>query len=134
MIKIGAQEIDFIKFFESKTGATVKDCIINESITVIVKEGDVGLAIGKQGVVINDIKKKVGKEIHVHEYSEDPSVFIAKLFHPVRVEKVEIDGARAVVVVDPDEKKRAIGRGGKKIEAVKALAKRHFGIEEIRIS
>jgi N utilization substance protein A len=52
----------------------------------------------------------------------------------VKVEKVEINGKDAKVYIDAENKKRAIGRGGKKINTVKDLALRHFGIENIVVS
>ena len=48
-IKFGANEIRFIALFENMTGAMVKDCIIdddNNKVTFVVKQGDMGLAIG----------------------------------------------------------------------------------------
>lgn len=132
-MKLGLEEMNFMKFFESKTGTIVKDCIINSDVTIIVKDGQAGLAIGKKGAVIQSIKKQVGKEIHVYEYSEDPCIFIAKLFHPLRVEKVSFENGKAVVFVDSEDKKRAIGRNGKKIETVKTIVKRHFALEELKV-
>ena len=132
MIKLDSDAIGLIKDFESKTGAIVKDCIINgNEITFIVKEGDMGLAIGKKGAIVNKIKNDLDKEIHVYEHSEDPSKFIANVLFPVKVEKVEINGKEAKVYIDRLQRKRAIGKGGKKINTAKELALRHFGIENI---
>ena len=52
-IKFNAHEIRFIALFESMTGAMVKDCILddeNAKVTFVVKNGDMGLAIGKGGI------------------------------------------------------------------------------------
>jgi len=132
MIKLDSDAIELIKDFEGKTGAIVKDCIINgNEITFIVKEGDMGLAIGKKGAVVNKIKKDLDKEIHIYEHSEDPSKFIINVLFPVKVERVEITGKEAKVYIDRLQRKRAIGKGGKKINTAKELALRHFGIENI---
>ena len=51
-IKLSANEIRYIALFESMTGAMVKDCIIDDEhgkVTFVVKNGDMGLAIGKGG-------------------------------------------------------------------------------------
>jgi N utilization substance protein A len=132
MIKLGIDEMDFISMFESKTGASVKDCIVNgRDITFIVKEGDVGLAIGKKGAIINRVKKELDREIHVYEHSNDIQKFVINLLYPVRVEKVEVEDDEIKVYINPLEKKRAIGKGGKKINNVKNLVSRHFGVDKI---
>ncbi|MGL6297993.1 MAG: NusA-like transcription termination signal-binding factor, partial [Methanobacteriaceae archaeon] len=49
-VKLSATEIRYIALFEDITGAMVKDCIIdddNGKIIFVVKNGDMGLAIGK---------------------------------------------------------------------------------------
>jgi N utilization substance protein A len=135
MIKLDSDAIDLIKMFETRTGAVVKDCIVNgDDITFIIKEGDMGLAIGKGGSIINKIKKELEKEIHVYEHSNDPAKFISNLLFPVKVEKVEINGKNAKVYIEELQKKRAIGKGGKKINTVKELTLRHFGIENIMVA
>ena len=134
MIKLTSQEIKFITLFEKMTRSTVKDCIINENeLTFVIKEGDMGLAIGKKGTIINKIKKEMGKEIHVYEHSEDPKKFITNLFFPVKIERVEIENKQANVYIDAKHKKRAIGKGGKKINTVKQLTARHYPIEDVKI-
>jgi len=135
MIKLTSDAINYIKLFETRTGAIIKDCIINnEGITIIVKEGNLGLVIGKKGAIINKIKKEIGKEVHAYEYSEDLPRFIANLLFPIKVEKVEINEKEAKLFIKQSEKKRAIGRGGKKIKNVKEIVLRHFPVENIVIA
>lgn len=134
MIKLTMVEMDYISLFEKKTGSVVKDCIIdNQDITFIVKEGSMGLAIGKNGAVIKRIKSEFGKEIHVYEYSKDPVKFLTNLFYPIKIEKIEIDNKCAKVYIDVSQKKRAIGKGGKKIKNVKNIISRHNDIDDVKI-
>ena len=134
MIKFGSDEIGYITLFESKTGAIVKDCIIRgDDITFVVKEGDMGLAIGKKGAIIKRVKTEIGKEIHIYEHSSDIQKFIENLLYPIKTDKVEIEGKEAKVYINPTERKRAIGKGGKKINDVKNLVLRHFGIENVTV-
>lgn len=134
MIKYEAEEIKTITLFEEITGAAVKDCIINEDeVTILVKPEDLGLAIGKKGSMINKVKKRLGKKIHVYKYSEDLEEFISNLFYPVEPEEVKKEGNEVIVKVDPSDKKRTIGRKGKKVKKVRELAKRHFDVESIKI-
>lgn len=134
MVKFSSEELNFIKYFEAQTGAIVKDCILKDDITVIVKEGDVQLAIGKNGSRINNLKREIGKEIHVYEFSGDLTTFIAHLFYPVRVEKVILNGKDIKVYIDIAEKRRAIGRERKKLNTVTELVKRHYDIDNIMVA
>lgn len=133
MIKLTSETMGYMTLFEKQTGATVKDCIANDEITFIIKEGEMGLAIGKNGSIINKIKNIIGKEVHVYEHSDDPKKFITNLFFPIKIKKVEIEDSVAKIYIDASEKKRAIGRGGKKINAAKEIIKRHTNIKDIKV-
>ena len=133
-MKIRKEEMELIQRFEEMTKTTVKDCIINgEDITFIVKEGQIGLAIGKKGLIINKVKRELGKEIHVYEYSDDLSKFITNLFFPLKIENIEFKDNEAKVFIDSKQKKRAIGKDGKKIRNVQELTSRHFNIQDIKV-
>ena len=104
MIKLSMEELNYIHFFEKKTKANIKDCIISpseEDVTIIAKEGDIGLVIGRKGSMIHRHKEDVGKEIHVYEYSDDLSKFIKNLLYPIKVEKVEIEGKKITIHINP---------------------------------
>ncbi|MBI4215046.1 NusA-like transcription termination signal-binding factor [archaeon] len=134
MITISADEIKFINYFQDRTNTTVKDCLIEgNDIIVVVKSGQMGLAIGKNGSNINRLKKETGKEIHIYEHADTPQDFIKNMLFPVKVSRVDVNDSRALVYVDKHEKKRAIGHGGKKINLVRELADRHFGVKEIKV-
>lgn len=118
------------------TGAAVKDCIVDDSrIIYVIKEGDMGAAIGKKGDHINRMKKTVDKQIDLVEYSEEPVAFIKNAFGPITVKSVNItnrnDKRLAYVEVSNKDKGLAIGRNGKNIEKVKIVAKRHHDIDDV---
>ena len=85
-IKFNANEIRFIALFESMTGAMVKDCILddeNSKVTFVVKNGDMGLAIGKGGSTVTKVKKAVGRGVEIIEHNEDPAQFIKNVLSPM---------------------------------------------------
>ncbi len=134
MRKLSAEEIGYMNLFEEMTKAKVIDCILKDNdITFIVDKGNIGLAIGKKGVIVERVKNKMGKEIHVYEYSPDPKQFVKNLLFPIKVNEVTIEDNKMIIKVNPEEKKRAIGRDGKKIRNVKEIMERHFGITEIKV-
>ncbi|MFQ5891888.1 MAG: NusA-like transcription termination signal-binding factor [Candidatus Methanofastidiosia archaeon] len=137
-VKLGTDEIKYIGLFESMTGAIVKDCMLNEGkITFVVKEGEMGLAIGRKGANILRIKEMIGKGIEIIEYSSDPLTFIKNILKPAQIKSIHISerGNKKVAVLDVLRKDRglAIGRNGKNIEKVKYLLKRHHDIDDVTI-
>ena len=135
-IRLTAESIQYIALFENMTHAKILDCIPEEErLVYVVKQGDMGLAIGKNGENINRVKKALDKPIELVEYSEDPVTFLKNAFGPVSLNSVNImnkNGKRLAYVEVPNkEKGLAIGRNGKNIEKVKMLARRHHDIEDV---
>ncbi|HEX69218.1 MAG TPA: NusA-like transcription termination signal-binding factor [Candidatus Bathyarchaeota archaeon] len=140
-IKFTANEMRYIALFESITGATVRDCIIDEEnnrIIFVVKEGQIGMAIGRKGKNIRLLERMTGKKHEIIEYSEDPVQFIKNALKPAKVQEVRIterpDGKKiAVVTVYPRDKGVAIGKNGRNAERLRFLAKRYFQIQNVNI-
>ncbi|KUO42459.1 MAG: transcription elongation factor NusA [Hadesarchaea archaeon YNP_N21] len=138
-IKFGADEMRCIALFESLTGATVKDCILGDDgrVIFVVRQGDLGLAIGKGGSRIRHAKKAIGRSIEVVEYSDDPATFLKNLLAPAKVRGVNIvtQGGKKIAVVDVEEQDRglAVGRKGKNIHRAKILMLRHHGIHDVTL-
>jgi N utilization substance protein A len=141
-IKITCDEMRYIALFENISGASVKDCIIDEEqgrAIFIVNQGQVGVAIGKGGRNIHTLERMTGKKHEIIEYSEDPVQFIKNALKPAAVREVRVtertDGkTMAVVTVNPKDKGVAIGKNGKNAERLRFLAKRYFGIQNVSIT
>lgn len=141
-IKFTSNEMRYIALFESITGATVKDCIIDDDlnrIIFVVKRGDVGAAIGRKGKNIHLLEKMTGKKHEIIEHSEDAVEFIKNALKPARVKEIRIterpDGKTiAVVSVNPRDKGVAIGKNGRNAERTRFLVKRYFQIENVSIT
>jgi N utilization substance protein A len=141
-IRITCDEMRYIALFESISGASVKDCIIDEEqgrAIFIVNQGQVGVAIGRGGRNIHTLEKMTGKKHEIIEYSEDPQQFIRNALKPAAVREVRItertDGKTiAVVTVNPKDKGVAIGKNGKNAERLRFLAKRYFDIQNVSIT
>ena len=84
-VRLGSEEIMRIAVFENMTGAVVKDCIAYENtIGFLVKEGNMGLAIGKRGKSIEKVQEKFGKQVWVVEFSSNKIKFIKNLFQELK--------------------------------------------------
>ncbi len=139
-LKLTTESIRYIALFESLTGATAIDCIIDEAndrIIFVVRKGDMGLAIGKKGSNINRVKKVLGREVEIVEYSESPEEFISNALLPVVARKINLVSKRnkrlAYVEVPPKDKGLAIGKNGRNINKAKLLAQRHYNLSDIII-
>lgn len=137
-IQLSTDEIRYIAIFENTTGAGIKDCIVEDDrIIYVVKTGEMGAAIGKNGDHINRVKKSVDKHVELVEYSTDPEMFINNVIGSASVKSVNLiskqDKRLAYVEVSDNDKGLAIGREGKNIEKVKILMKRHHDIDDVII-
>lgn len=141
-IKFTSKEMRYIALFQSITGATVKDCIVDDDlnrIIFVVKEGNIGMAIGKKGKNIHTLEKMTGKKHEVIEHSDNPAQFIKNALKPAKVDEVRItermDGKTiAVISVNPKDKGVAIGKNGRNAERIRFLAKRYFQIQNVSIT
>ncbi len=140
-VKLGTEEIRYIGLFESLTGATVMDCILEDDkgrVVYVVKEGEVGLAVGRSGANIQRVRDLIGKSVEVIEYSEDPTSFVKNILRPAQIRSAHISqrkGDKNVVMLDVPKKDRglAIGKNGRNIERAKYLMKRHHNIDDVMI-
>ena len=140
-IKLTAQELELIQIFQRNSGATPRDCIIDDAmdrIIFVVSKGEMGLAIGKGGQSIKNVQKRVGRPVELVEHSDDPKEFIKNSLDPKLVSEVRItdklDGKKvATVVVDQKKKGALVGRGGRNAERARLLAKRYFAIVNVHI-
>jgi len=140
-IKLTSQELELIQIFQRNSGATPRDCIIDDAmnrIIFVINKGEMGLAIGKGGQSIKNVQKYVGRPVELVEHSDDPKEFIKNSLDPKLVSEVRItdklDGKKvATVVVDEKKKGALVGRGGRNAERARLLAKRYFAIVNVHI-
>ncbi|MCS3923022.1 NusA-like transcription termination signal-binding factor [Methanosalsum natronophilum] len=135
-IKLSTDGIRYIALFEKETGASIRDCIVEDDrIIYVVDAGNMGAAIGRNGDHINKIRNAVDKRVELIEYSDDPSAFIKNSFGSLTIKSVKIvtkgDKQLAYVEISNTDKGLAIGREGRNIEKVKLLASRHHGIDDV---
>jgi N utilization substance protein A len=131
----------FIALLENLTGAIAKDCIIetvDNRIIFIIRPGDMGLAIGKNGMNIERTRKVIGRPVEIVEYAETPEEFLKNIIAPAKVRAIKISknaegNSVAQVTVDPHDKGMAIGKNGRNVVKTRLLMKRHFDLENVVI-
>jgi len=139
-IILTADELRYITLFQDITSASARDCIIdkeNNRLIFITNPGEAGKAIGRRGSNINKLRQLLSMEIEVVEYAEKLEDFVRNIFAPARVKDIRVvnrEGRRTLyVLVEPTDKGRAIGRGGRKVHIARLILKRYFDIDDVKI-
>ena len=140
-IKLTSEEMKYMALFESITGATTMDCIIDEKLERIIfvaKQGDMGLAIGKGGKNINMLRKMTNRQIEVVEYADTPEQLVKNSLAPAKIKEIRLterpEKKIIVVEVDPRDKAIAIGKNGRTIDKTRLLVKRYFDIDHVVVN
>ena len=141
-IKLSSEQLSLISMFHSVTGATARDCLIDDKLNrliFVVAKGQMGLAIGKEGVTVKKIERSMKRPVEVVEWADAVEDLVRNALGAKYVQRVEmadrLDGTKGVVVyVDPRKKGAVLGLGGKNAEKFRMLAKRYFGISNVQIT
>ena len=149
-IKIDRESMELISLFNNISGAIIKDCLVfknqeynTEVIIFLVKEEDVGKAIGKAGEHVKDLKSKLNKKIDVIAFSEDLNRFIQNILQTTKnsivVQDIEIKESRnlkktVIITVRPQDRGKAIGKEGSMIRKIKEIVLRYFDVDNVIIN
>lgn len=134
VLKLNNEESKKVLFFQQITGAAVRDFVENEEqIAVVVANGDIGKAVGKNGRNIESIERATRKRVWFIEYSDDLQRFVENIFFPTKL-KAERKDDEVIVGIESKNKKFIIGKGGSKIKLARQLLDRHFGIKNIKVN
>ncbi|HTW55364.1 MAG TPA: NusA-like transcription termination signal-binding factor [Thermoplasmata archaeon] len=138
-IAFDTETLGYIRLFEERTGARVKDCLEAEDrLVYLVYPGDIPKAVGPGGVLVDRLKGMMKKEIQVVEYSDDPATLARNIFYWYSPKKVDLvpkgAGRHAAVTVDPAWKARAIGKAGKNLKVARAILMRHTDIVSVAVA
>ena len=133
-IKYDSEMIKLMAFFESMTGAKVKDCISDGKLIFIVEENSMGKAIGKNGANIKRLENALKRKIKLAEFSDDVLQFVRNLVYPADVAEIKNDnGLLTIKGRDTNTKAMLIGRDRQNINSISGIVKRFFDIREIKV-
>ncbi|MGD0250159.1 MAG: NusA-like transcription termination signal-binding factor [Thermoplasmata archaeon] len=138
-ITLDTETLGYIRLFEERTGARVKDCLeAEDKLVFLVYPGEVHKAVGPGGVLVDRLKGMLRKEIQVVEWSDDPELLVKNIFYWYSPNKVDFGpkgkGRHATVTVDPSWKARAIGKAGKNLKVARAILLRHSDIVSVSVA
>jgi len=128
--------IRMITLFENMMNVNVRDCIVdNDSKTVylVIEEGMIGMAIGKNGSSVKHAEKIVGKTVKLFEYSNDIVEFVKKMIPQTTSVKIRNEDGKITVDVRVDKRNRpiVIGRGGRNLKLYREMLKRNHKVDDL---
>lgn len=138
-IALDTETLGYLRLFEERTGARVKDCLEAEAkIVFLVYPGEIHKAVGPAGTLVERLKEMLRKEIQVVEYSDDPEQLARNLFFAYEPRTVVLSpkgsGRHATITVDPAWKARAIGKAGRNLKIARAVLVRHTDIHSVSVA
>ena len=138
--RITPEELRYLSILEELTGALGIRCIMDEEnnkLIFLVKDTDVGKAIGKGGRNVKLLRALLKKNIEIVAYADDIEGMVRNLFPSVKILGVDIvkrgDSKTVIVKVAEEDKGRAIGREGRNIKRARLVLQKLFGVNSVVI-
>ena len=129
---IGFKERRYIEELRIATKSTALDCIIDDTydrVIYVIKKGDMGFAIGKEGSNIKKLQRILGKRVEMVEENSDLKGFIENILKPAQINDIRTDEASQklnIYVKSRSDLGIAIGKGGCNVEKGRLLIQRYF--------
>ena len=122
-MKLNMENIMMINALEKISRVSAKDCIIGDSIvSYLVKEAEVGKAIGKKAANVKELEKKLNKRIEIIGFGNTPESIIKNTF---KIELGEIRKKQGKLLIGLDStNKKMLLTNSSRLRRVKELIKR----------
>ena len=137
-ITLSNETVQYINLASVHTGANIRDCVVEEDrVVFVVEKGQLGIAIGSQAKNLEKLRSLFKKSVKFVEFDEDKARFVRNLCKPYEVTKVSFEGnddASVVrIEVNPGDKSKLIGKGGRNINMIRKMVQRHHPIKDVQI-
>ncbi|MFH1586898.1 MAG: NusA-like transcription termination signal-binding factor [Candidatus Diapherotrites archaeon] len=137
-MKLGIEEIRYINALQNIAGVHARDCIISaDRITFLVSDQQISKAIGKNGATIKIVKKKIGKEVELFEYSKDVKKFMERAMNRIKIDNmdlVEMEGKKTLKIALNSENRRKLMQNSGRFRKVKEIVERNYNIPAIKVT
>ena len=134
-MKYDTKLIGYVTTFENYTKARVKDCFfLGSELVFVVKEGNLGKAVGRNGVTVMKLSRQFRHKLRVIEFSQDPAIFVKNLLYPLKGFEVSLDEGRLIIrTTDSRIKGKIYGRDRSNLKWMNELLKNYFSDLKIKI-
>jgi N utilization substance protein A len=137
-ITLSNETVQYINMASKYSGANIRDCVVEEDrVVFVVDKGQLGVAIGSKAKNLEKLRSLFKKSVKFVEFDEDKARFVQNLCKPYEVTKVTVEGSDDASViriqVNPQDKSKLIGKGGRNINMIRKMAQRHHPIKDVQI-
>jgi len=137
-IYLSNENMQYINMVSKTTKTDIIDCTISEdNLVFIVRKGQLGAAIGRKAKNLEKLRILFKKNIKFVEFDEDKEKFVLNLCKPYKVKNINLENEGDLVIarveVELSDKSKIIGKGGRNIEIIRELARRHHLIKDVQI-
>jgi transcription termination/antitermination protein NusA len=135
-ITYDANLMHFMSVFGSVTNAELKDCFYDphQMLTFVVKENEIGKAIGKRGFRLHLIENALNRKIKILEFNPDVLQFVRNVVSPLQIVKMELlDRTVVMEAIDSRTRGLLIGRAATNLRNFEFIVKRYFDIDQLRV-
>lgn len=137
-IVLSNETVQYINLASKYSGASIRDCVVEDDrVIFIVDKGHLGIAIGSKAKNLEKLRMLFKKIVKFVEFDEDKTRFIENLCKPYNITKVTFDENNgegvARIEVNPRDKSKLIGKGGRNINMIRKMAQRHHQIKDVQI-
>jgi len=124
------EEFELAKSFALGTRAYVKDCIVKGDYVVLIVGGNVTMAVGYKGSIVQIFERLWNKKIKVVKDADDPVKFIENyLMVPCTIKSVD---GQVNVYVAIEKLGEIVGKNGYKADTLREILKKRWNLEKIR--
>lgn len=123
--------------FSNVTQTQPKDTFedLQQTLTFVVEDGDLGRAIGRGGSNVRLLSQKLNRKIKIVAFNSDPLSFIKNFVFPLEVKAMRLEGD--IVRIEPQDGQARgllIGRGGQNLRNLENVLRRYFdSIKEVKV-
>jgi transcription termination/antitermination protein NusA len=137
-IVLSNETVQYINIASKYSGANILDCVVEDDrVVFIVEKGQLGIAIGSKAKNLDRLRMLFKKIVKFVEFDEDKTRFVENLCKPYNVTKVSFEENNGLSVarieVNPRDKSKLIGKGGRNINMIRKMAQRHHQIKDVQI-
>ena len=143
-IKLDTDQIKLIDLFNKVTRGIAMDVVVDEKferLIYIVRPGQMGLSLGKDGIFIKKLYEKIKRPVELVEFADTPEQFLKNILasdltldqYSSEFIKELDDTLQVKVTVSPSKKGQLIGREGRHAERARLLMRKYYNIVKITI-